>query len=179
MARIVNRNLKGIAGVHFVVAELSLRGFVALPTTRNLKSFDVVACLPELLESVFIQVKSTDKPKNGWPVYTIPKGPNKSWQKELKERVFIGSNFFYIFVELPNERRLKPSFYIVPSKDVANSLIENMKGYLEYNKTLKVGGQLLAWGYGGLPPKMNEKYHNKWELLFTKGKSRAPRYRTP
>jgi hypothetical protein len=167
--QIVKRNLKGIAGVHLVTAELSLKGFVALPTTRNLKSFDIVACLPDLSRFVLIQVKSTDKPKSGWPVYTIPKGSNKSWQKELKERVFIGANFFYIFVELPNGKNLNPSFYIVPSKDVANMLVKNMKEYLGYNKKLKAGGQHLAWGYGGLQPTMTKKYQNRWELLFPRG----------
>ncbi len=48
MGKNTDKNLKGIAGVHFVVAQLSLKGLVVLPTTRNLKSFDVVASLPDL-----------------------------------------------------------------------------------------------------------------------------------
>ncbi len=45
-AKSLDKSLKGAAGVHFVVAQLSLRGFVALPTIRNLKAFDVVAFQP-------------------------------------------------------------------------------------------------------------------------------------
>ncbi len=37
-----NTILIGIAGVHHVVSELSRRGLVALPTTRNIAGYDVV-----------------------------------------------------------------------------------------------------------------------------------------
>jgi hypothetical protein len=33
--------LVGVSGVHFVVGELSRRGWVALPTIRNTKGIDV------------------------------------------------------------------------------------------------------------------------------------------
>jgi hypothetical protein len=160
----IDKNLKGVAGVHLVVAQLSLKGFVALPTTRNLKSFDVVACLPDLSKTVFLQIKSTNKPRGGWAVYTIPRDPNKNWQKELKEYVFPRDNFFYVFVELLTEKKTEPTFYIVPSKDVVNMLIKQTKE--AYGKNFKPGGQLLCWGYGGLEPEVIEKYQDKWKLLF-------------
>ncbi len=59
------KNTKGIAGVHLVVAQLSLKGYVALPTTRNLKSVDIVVFDKDLIHFTFLQVKSTDKPKSG------------------------------------------------------------------------------------------------------------------
>jgi hypothetical protein len=76
------KNAKGAAGVHFVVAELSMRGYVALPTTRNLKSVDVVAFNEHLNRFAFIQVKSTDKPKGGWPVHSIKK--EDGWESDIR-----------------------------------------------------------------------------------------------
>lgn len=38
----VTKTLLGIAGVHFVVSELSLRGLVALPTIRNTAGIDIL-----------------------------------------------------------------------------------------------------------------------------------------
>ncbi len=164
LAKSLDKNLKGVAGVHFVVAQLSLRGFVALPTTRNLKSFDIVAFQHDLPKAVFIQVKSTDRAKGGWPVYTIPS--DEGWQDHLKKAVSLGGNFFFIFVELPIIDKGEPSFYIVPSCDVADMLIQDITGWLGTHKESKPAKQLLAWGYGGLKPDIREKYQDKWELLI-------------
>jgi len=159
----LDKSLKGAAGVHFVVAQLSLRGFVALPTTRNLKSFDIVAFQQDLSKVVFLQVKSTDQPKGGWPVYTIPS--DEHWQDNLKKSVSLGDNFFYIFVELPTGDKTEPFFYIVPSRDVADMLIQDITQWLGKHEKSKPAKQLLAWSYGGLKPETREKYQNKWELL--------------
>ena len=157
------RSLKGVAGVHFVVAQLSLRGFVALPTTRNLKSFDIVAFQQDLSKVVFLQIKSTDRPKSGWPVYTIPADEN--WQEYLKKAISLGDNFLFIFVELPTADNGEPSFYIVPSRDVADMLIQDITEWLDKHKKSKPARQLLAWGYGGLRHEIKERYQNNWGLL--------------
>jgi hypothetical protein len=162
-AKSLDKSLKGAAGVHFVVAQLSLQGFVALPTTRNLKAFDIVAFQQDLSKVVFLQVKSTDRPKDGWLVYTIPADEN--WQDHLKKSVSLGDNFFFVFVELPTGDKAGPSFYIVPSREVTDMLIQNMNELLDKKKKLKPGKQRLAWGYRGLKPEIKEKYQNKWGLL--------------
>jgi hypothetical protein len=162
--RSIDKNLKGVAGVHLVVSHLCLKGFVALPTTRNLKSFDVVASLPDLSKTVFLQIKSTDKPKGGWPVYKIPKDAGEMWQEMVREYVARGDNFFYVFVELPTKKKPEPAYYVVPSKEVAKMLIRLTKD--SYGRNLRANGQLLCWGYGGLEPETIDKYKNKWELLF-------------
>jgi hypothetical protein len=162
-AESLDKSLKGVAGVHFVVAQLSLRGFVALPTTRNLKSFDVVAFQQDISKAVFLQVKSTDQPKSGWPVYTIPADEN--WQDHLRKSVSLGDSFFFIFVELPTGDKAEPSFYIVPSREVADMLIQDITGWLDKHKKSKPAKQLLAWSYGGPKYETKEKYQNKWGLL--------------
>ena len=112
----------------------------------------------------FLQVKSTDKPKGGWPVYTIPKDAGEMWQEKVKEYVALGNNFFYVFVELPTENKPEPAYYVVPSKEVAKVLIKLTQD--SYGRNLKASGQLLCLGYGGLESETINKYQNKWELLF-------------
>jgi len=51
--------LIGIAGVHFVVADLSRRGMVALPTVRNTAGYDIVVLNPEGTKHATIQVKTS------------------------------------------------------------------------------------------------------------------------
>jgi len=157
------KNTKGAAGVHLVVAELSLRGYIALPTTRNLKAVDIVAFNNKLSRFAFIQVKSTDQPRSGWPVYTIKNADN--WEKEIRDALFLGERFFYVFVVLPSKTQSEPVYYIVPSADVAEMLINKTREYLREHPSVGVARQLVAWGYGGLRPEEDKRYRNKWELL--------------
>ena len=83
------KGLKGAAGVHLVVAELSIRGYVALPTTRNLKSVDIVAFNERLDQFAFIQVKTTDKPKAGWLVGHTIADPG-GWEQGVRTALSIG-----------------------------------------------------------------------------------------
>src|SRR6266508_2305791 len=53
--------LIGIAGVHYVASELSRRGMVALPTTRNTAAYDIVVATPEGDRHANIQVKTSSK----------------------------------------------------------------------------------------------------------------------
>ena len=156
------KNMKGVAGVHLVTAQLSLRGYVALPTTRNLKSVDVVAFNENLTQHAFIQVKSTDKPKGGWPVHTSHDEQN--WEEEIRA-IGLGDHFFYVFGSLPTPSQDQPAFYVAPSKDVAAMIIEDMKRWLSGAPERRAGHQLLAWAYGQREPEKLEKYLSKWESL--------------
>jgi hypothetical protein len=89
-----SKNIKGVAGVHLVVAQLSLKGYVALPTTRNLKSVDIVAFNEALDRFAFIQVKATEKPKDGWPVHTIRK--EEGWEQDVRRALARSDKFFYV-----------------------------------------------------------------------------------
>lgn len=57
----VSKPFVGIAGVHFVVSELSRRGMIALPTTRNTAAYDVVVVTPDGTKHANIQVKASLK----------------------------------------------------------------------------------------------------------------------
>ncbi len=56
-----NTALIGIAGVHHVVAELSRRGLVALPTVRNTAGYDVIVVTRDGRKHANIQVKTSSK----------------------------------------------------------------------------------------------------------------------
>jgi|GEM_PF-1795531 hypothetical protein len=82
----MSRNaLIGIAGVHYVVSELSRRGIVALPTTKNVAAYDIVAMNQEGTWHANIQVKAS---KNRVPFFPMPPA----------DKVRAGSKDFYVFV---------------------------------------------------------------------------------
>jgi hypothetical protein len=51
-------DLIGIAGVHFVVSELTLRGLIALPTIRNTAGIDILVSEPDGADQAALQVKT-------------------------------------------------------------------------------------------------------------------------
>jgi hypothetical protein len=158
------KNTKGVAGVHLVVAQLSLKGYVALPTTRNLKSVDIVAFNEKLNRFAFIQVKTTDTPKRGWPCHKIRK--EDGWEVDLRHALDLGERFFYVFVSLPTASQPQPAYYVVPSAEVAEMIACRAKQWLNGKPDRKAEGQLCVWEYGG-PQKAEviAKYEDKWEFL--------------
>lgn len=88
-----NNALIGIAGVHYVVSELSRRGVVALPTTKNIAAYDIVALNQTGTWHANIQVKASSK---GVAFFPMP----------AAERVRTGPRDFYVFVRwLEAEKR--------------------------------------------------------------------------
>lgn len=62
------RTLSGIAGVHYVASELSRRGLIALPTTKNLPAFDILVANVEGTRHANIQVKAASKRARFFPM---------------------------------------------------------------------------------------------------------------
>lgn len=60
--------LVGIAGVHYVAAELSRRGLIALPTIRNTAAYDIIVATPDGKKHANIQVKTSLKEAKFWPM---------------------------------------------------------------------------------------------------------------
>ena len=60
--------LIGIAGVHFIVAELSRRGMVALPTVRNTAGYDIIVSNAQGTKFANIQVKSSSQRVTFFPM---------------------------------------------------------------------------------------------------------------
>ncbi len=64
----VSTALVGIAGVHYVAAEFSQRGLVALPTIRNTAGYDIIVATPDGRRHANIQVKTSLKAAHFWPM---------------------------------------------------------------------------------------------------------------
>ena len=87
----ISNTLIGVAGVHFVVSQLSLRGLIALPTIRNTAGVDVLVASIDGLWHANLQVKTSQNKVTFWPVGTA----YDHW---------LGENNYYVFVRLlPNE----------------------------------------------------------------------------
>lgn len=111
-----NKALIGIAGTHFVAAELSQRGYVAIMTSRNTEGVDILASSLDGSKSVTIQVKTT----TGAPFKKKPKRII-GWMLNEKHESVQSENLFYVFVYLKNPNE-KPDFYVIPSTVVASHI---------------------------------------------------------
>ena len=105
----MEKPLVGACGVFYVSAELSRRGWIAMPTIRNTSGIDIIAAKGE--KDVNIQVKTNSYGKVKYPM-------SKS-SEEL-----IADNLYYVFVTLKGEYE-RPGFYILQSKLVANYIKES------------------------------------------------------
>jgi hypothetical protein len=83
--------LIGIAGVHYVAAELSRRGLIALPTIRNTAAYDIIVATRDGKKHANIQVKTSQKKVSFFPMPS-------------SDRVCAKPNDYYVFLRwLPKE----------------------------------------------------------------------------
>jgi len=152
-----SKALTGIAGAHFVVAELSQRGYIATVTSRNTEGIDVLASNIDGSKIVSVQVK-TSGAKNR-------KNFIRSWILNKKQESIFSDNLFYVFVDL-NEEDKKPDFYIVPSKIVADYIkTETEKWMKSPSKTGKPHVDSGIRLFEIYEDEIAKKYYNNWELL--------------
>jgi hypothetical protein len=152
-----SKALIGIAGAHFVVAELSQMGYIATVTSRNTEGIDVLASNIDGSKMVSIQVKTSGAEQR--------KNFTRSWILNKKHENISSDNLFYIFVDL-NEGDKKQDFYIIPSKIVAEYVKTEHQKWL--NKTSKTGKPHVDSDmrtFEILDEEIAKKYHNKWNLL--------------
>ena len=111
--RRVQNTLIGIAGVHFVVSELSLRGLIALPTIRNTAGVDVLVASTDGLWHANLQVKTSQRKVTFWPA-------------GARYERWLGESNFYVFVRfLPAESRFEAFL------ETANQVSEQVQTDLE------------------------------------------------
>ena len=113
----LDKALVGACGVFFVSAELSRRGWIAMPTIRNTQGIDIIATKAE--QSVNIQVKTNSYGKVKYPL-------------DKKNEEMIDDNTYYVFVTL-KEFNERPDFYIFRSGYIA----EYIKDTHEYWTKMK------------------------------------------
>ena len=108
--------LAGIAGVHFVVSELTRRGFIALPTTRNTAGVDIlVSGDPHTNAFAYLQVKASQYKVSFWPT-------------GRPEKCLRGKRSFYVFVRflLVDDRY---EAFIVKGEEVYKQVSANLRSY--------------------------------------------------
>lgn len=139
----LSRDLIGIAGVHFVVSELSLRGLIALPTIRNTSATDILVSEPDGNKVASIQVKTSLKKVTFWPT-------------SHPQKCLSGSNNWYVFLRfLKKENRFEA--FLEPATKVVKQVKENWESYKKKGKR--------EFNFWALPTSEEEirRLRNQWE----------------
>ena|SRR5438105_2354218 len=88
-----SNTLIGVAGVHYVVSELSRRGLIALPTIRNVAAYDIICSNRQGTWHANIQVKASSKCVDSFPMPPV-------------DMIRDGSRDYYVLVRwLESEKR--------------------------------------------------------------------------
>lgn len=117
----IDTSLVGAAGVHTVVAELSLRGLIALPTIRNTAGVDVVVSDKSGTWHANLQVKTSRSRVGFWPI-----------GKKYVE--WVGPNNFYVFLRF-NKKLARFEIFLESSAKVAENCADGVR--IEKERGLK------------------------------------------
>ena len=114
-------SLTGVAGEHYVCAELAKQGYIALLTPKNNPLFDVVVTNQQGTHSVSLQVKTkASDNKQGWKL-----------GKEMETK-HGNTELFVILVDLqPNGA---PDFYIYQHDVLSDRIAKQYRDYLSKPK---------------------------------------------
>ncbi|MFA6149613.1 MAG: hypothetical protein WC899_15565 [bacterium] len=111
----VSKDLIGAAGVHYVVSKLSMRGIIALPTTRNTAGVDIIVSNKNGSSMALFQVKSSGKKVKFWPTSN-------------EDRIMSGKNCYYAFLRYI-EKDDDFEAFLVEGKEVRKQVAENAAYY--------------------------------------------------
>jgi len=116
----IKKEFKGSVGLFLVCAELSKQNLIAMPTSRNTKSYDIIVLNPDTNRSIGIQVKCSDRKE-----FLIFSSHWKNYKKKIDERITCP----FVFVDISDINN--PPYYIL-TKDEVKSLIKNViERYIE------------------------------------------------
>ena len=104
--------LIGIAGVHYVASELSRRGMVALPTTRNTAAYDIVVVTPEGDRHANVQVKASSKRVTFFPMPPV-------------DKIRAGPRDFYVLVRWLDDKKQFEGF-LLTGREAKNAVRESI-----------------------------------------------------
>ena len=129
------KQLSGMQGVFLVAAELSKRGIVASPTSRNAEGADMLATDTRCQKAFAVQVKTNARTFSFWLV-----GANTTKSSS--------PSHVYVFVNL---RKTKTEFFIVPSRIVAENVevSRSTTGSIWYSFPLRIA----------------KRYEDNWDLF--------------
>jgi hypothetical protein len=105
----VSSVILGAAGEHFVMAELLRRGLVAAKAPEGVPNFDIVITDLDGERLAAIQVKTRRDFKSG----------DKGWHMKAKHEDLVAERMFYVLVDVGRNEDSPVSFFVLPSKVVA------------------------------------------------------------
>lgn len=145
--------LIGIAGVHYVVSELSRRGIVALPTTKNIAAYDIVALNSEGTGHANIQVKASSR-----RVADFPMPP--------ADRVRAGSKDFYVFVRWLEKEKRYQGFLLTgkQAKRAVEEACDRQQKNINYGKRKKLFPTVHVGNQQSKDAKCWEENWENWRL---------------
>jgi len=140
--------LIGIAGVHYVVSELSRRGLIALPTVKNTKAYDIVALNEEGTRHANIQVKASSKKASFFPM-------------PPPEKIRTGKMDYYVFVRWVEQEKRYEGFLLTGRE--AKRAVE---GELAYQSLAYKRGTLKTFFHSVNISKRNAKDASRWRTAW-------------
>lgn len=120
-----------------MAAELSKRGFIVSPTSRNARGADVLVTDVNCKKSYAVQVKTNAK-------------NFKFWLLNSKARELKSGSLIYAFV---NMKKDGVSYYLVPSKHVATNVEESKASATRKNSWYSIGLTKV------------ERYRDNWNIF--------------
>lgn len=145
-------NTIGVSGEYFVMAELTRLGYVASLTSKNTKAIDLLASNKKGSRMVSIQVKTSNKIKQ------------KTWKMSKSVEDNISESLYYVLVNL-NEG-YEPSYYIVPSKYLANRVKNDYEEWFERpGKKGQAHNETTMRTFSFVDEEETEQYRDAWFLL--------------
>lgn len=152
-SKVIPRALVGIAGVHYVTAELSIRGLVALPTVRNTAGYDVIVTSEDGKRDAHIQVKTAKTPVRFWP---MPKSD------KIRER----PNDYYVLVRyLPKKKQFEG--FMLKGREAKREVMEFEHRHRRSIKRRKEQG-ISSWRFVGVGGRWStetqaKRWKDRWE----------------
>jgi hypothetical protein len=147
----VNRQLTGVAGVHYVASYLSFLGFHAVPTTRNVPGPDLLVSNLDGSKGISVQVKTTS-----WAIRNRGRGDAKKphhyeWDIGWSSAKVKRPHLFFALVDLKDFQEGLPDVFNVPSEVI-----------FDYFKAGPEG-----WPRARYHPPCQEleQFKNNWDLL--------------
>lgn len=137
----------GMAGEHFVVAELLRQGVSASVTLGNAKRADIVALNNDATKVVVVEVKSS--PKKEWVVgNVVPQATDQPW----------------VFVHIPADGT-SPRYFVLTAREL-NAILS--PGDTKYREEFfeRHGKPFTGKGVVKLKLAQAEKYENKWSSII-------------
>ena len=146
----ISNNLIGIAGVHYVVSELSRRGLIAMPTIRNTAGIDVLVAEPNGRGQAMLQVKTAGEVK------THQEEGRQWWPMSKPDKCLTGLNAFYVFVRWREDYKNFEAFL-----ESANAVVAQVQGNLVEDS--KLGRKdFPCWGLPKAPSEQS-KLADNWQ----------------